>query len=130
MMKPTPEQIERWLERAKRDLQLSRKCIQEQMYDACAFFAQQAAEKYLKAAYMTVKQEEAPRVHSLPFLAAEVGATEEVMDAARRLTGEYTAIRYPDAATYRSHEDYDREVARERLRQAEAIIEWVGGLLE
>ena len=129
-MKPTKEQIQRWVERAQRDLELSQNCAQHCMYDACAFFAQQAAEKYLKAAYMADERQEAPRVHSLPFLAAELGAPEEVLEASRRLTGEYTAIRYPDAATYRGHQDYDREIAGERLQQAATIIDWARDLIE
>lgn len=129
-MKPTKEQIKRWVERAERDLELSHNCAQSQMYDACAFFAHQAAEKYLKAAYMALKQQEAPRVHSLPFLASELGAPEQVLDATRRLTGEYMAIRYPDAATYRSHEDYDQQVATDRLQQAGTIIGWARDFIE
>src|SRR3989304_4161626 len=64
---------------------------------AAAFFAQQAAEKALKAAHLHGRREPV-FTHNLRRIAEALGAPEAVIEDAAELTPEYTASRYPDAA--------------------------------
>ena len=66
-------EAERLIKQAERDLENARKTIGIGAYELAAFVAQQAVEKYLKAAWMVLKEEPPPRTHSLTELGDALG---------------------------------------------------------
>jgi HEPN domain-containing protein len=66
-------EADRLIRQAERDLVNARKNIGIEAYDLASFVAQQAVEKFLKAAWIVARQREAPRTHSLTELGDPLG---------------------------------------------------------
>ncbi len=128
-MKPTEEQIDAWCRQAESDLRNARHNAESGAHDVCVFLCQQAAEKMLKAAYMTAKQHEAPRTHSLPRLLSELGAGEELARLSRRLTVDYMTTRYPDMTESPPAEAYEASDSSDRIHRAERIVAWAASVI-
>lgn len=109
---------DRWMAQASEDLENAEVLMEAGRYSAGAFFAQQAAEKALKALYIT-EHGRLWKIHNLVTLADEVDAPEEVRTPCKELTPHYMATRYPDLA-----EGYDEDVVRTALSQAEEVVRW------
>jgi len=129
-VRPTPEQIQRWVRMAESDLDAARRNADIELYPHSAFLCQQAAQKMLKAAHLAVRQEEAQRTHTLARLLQGLGAPSELIDLSHELTRDYFATRYPDAPEPVLPEEYGRGEAEDRLRRAERIMAWARGLIE
>lgn len=125
------EEVRRlWLQ-ALEDLRTSEILLEVGRYYASVFFAQQAAEKALKAAYMHLKEEPPPRTHNLLELLEDLNVSrEDLVDAAMDLTPEYTITRYPDAAGGVPASLYNSRIAREHLEKAKLIVSFCKTLLE
>jgi HEPN domain-containing protein len=128
--KPTPEQIQRWVERAQRDWDNAQRNAAVGVYDLAAFLCQQAVEKMLKAAHLAVRQAEAERTHDIAKLLKGLDAPAELAALAGDMTDDYFATRYPDALTPRPLEAYDQELGEDRLRRAEQIMAWARERIE
>jgi len=115
--KPTREQIQGWMRQAESDLRNARHTIE-------------AAEKMLKAAHMTVHNEEAPRTQDLADLLEALHAPRELRALSSRLTADYIMTRYPDATAVIPAEAYGRTQAEDRLRRAEKLMDWARQLIE
>ena len=120
-------EVERLLRQADRDLENARKNISIEAYEVSAFLAQQAVEKYLKGVWVLLKSEPAPHTHSLTELGDGIGVLPELRRHLADLTPDYTVTRYPDAANAVPYELYDQDTAREKVRAAERVIEWLRG---
>ncbi|MFQ5809840.1 MAG: HEPN domain-containing protein, partial [Armatimonadota bacterium] len=107
-----------------------RRTLAVEAYEVTAFLCQQAAEKMLKAAYLAVRQEEAPRTHTLARLLEGLGAPSELVELSHELTRDYFATRYPDGPEAVSPEEYGRGEAEDRLGRAERVMAWARGLME
>ncbi|MGD8237969.1 MAG: HEPN domain-containing protein [Armatimonadota bacterium] len=129
-VRPTPEQIRRWVEQAEWDLGTARHNVEGERYDAAVLYCQQAAEKMLKAAYMAVHHEEAARTHSLQRLLRDLGGPPQLIGLGRALTSDYIITRYPGAGAQIPAKAYGRAQAEDRLRRAEEIIAWAQQLIE
>lgn len=127
-MQPTPEQIERWMRQAEHDFALVEVLIGAGGYDGAAFYAQQAAEKALKAAYMARLGKEAPRTHDLVSLMHDLEAPHALAVGARKLTLDYQITRYPDMGESIPAEAYTAEDGRDRRAAAKAIMHWAKGI--
>jgi HEPN domain-containing protein len=92
-------------------------------YYASVFFAQQSAEKILKALYIH-KLKELPMTHNLVELAKDLNAQEKIMEAARELNPEYLTTRYVDAANGVPADMYSRQSAKIHLEAADVILKW------
>lgn len=123
------EETFNWLSQAKEDYNTAQYNLDGGIYYASVFFAQQAAEKSLKALFIEVNREEPPKTHSMVRLARSLSAPEEIMEAAADLNPEYFSTRYPDAAVGIPAEMYTRKLAERHLRLAEKVVQWVESLL-
>lgn len=118
-------EAERLIKQAERDLENARKNVGIGAYEVAAFLAEQAVEKYLKAAWTVVKLDEAPRTHSLTELGDALGVPGGLRKHLVSLNADYVATRYPDAANGVPYEVYDRETAEAKVRAAEELLEWL-----
>lgn len=125
------EEVRRlWLQ-ALEDLRTSEVLLEAGRYYTSVFFAEQAAEKALKASYMHVKNEPPPRTSNLLELLEGLGVErEDLLDAAMDLTPEYIVTRYPDAAGGVPASLYNSGIAREHLEKAKLIVSFCKVLLE
>ena len=73
------------LTQSDEDLETARGLLGIERYYACAFFGQQASEKALKALYQEIKRRPI-FTHDLVSISRELGAPEEIVDAAREIT--------------------------------------------
>lgn len=116
-----------WWKRAVRDMEIAESNFGTGFFDAASFYAQQSAEKALKA--VLADDGAPPRVHDLRFLARKVKAPLPIVEAARRLDPVYMASRYPDAPAKDSDSDFDEKRARAMIRCSKEVLTWVSGLL-
>jgi HEPN domain-containing protein len=85
---------ERWWEYAERDLETARVPLRAQRWDAASLFAQQAAEKAIKALLVQASGELPPRVHDLVRLAELVRMPEELFPELDELSRVYVGGRH------------------------------------
>ncbi|MEZ0320748.1 MAG: HEPN domain-containing protein [Thermus sp.] len=112
------------LAQAREDLITAEALLKSGRYYAAAFFAQQTAEKALKALYLE-RLRTLSRTHDLLALAEALGAPGPVTEAARLLTPDYTVSRYPDAAGTLPARLYGKPQAEARLKAAQEVVRWV-----
>src|SRR3989338_4223532 len=86
---------EKWISSGEEDLDVAKSNLENGKLRAAGFFAQQAAEKSLKALYIK-KFKQLYKVHDLVILARKVGAPQEILEICDELEPLYTATRYPD----------------------------------
>ena len=111
-------------EQAQEDLDTADKLLNVGKYYASVFFAEQAAEKALKAMYLEEKRRVA-FTHDLVELAEELGAPENVSHAAAELSPDYVTTRYPDAANALPAKLYHAASAELHLKLSREVIGWV-----
>lgn len=109
---------------ALEDLDTARALIEAGRYYASVFFSEQAAEKALKALFIE-RMRRPLFTHDLTELAEELGAPEEIYEAAAELSPDYVTTRYPNAANAIPAKIYTRKSAEEHLKYGERIIGWV-----
>ena len=117
---------ERWLRQAERDLESAESNYQTQVWYVCAFLAQQAAEKALKAVLAERTGGPPPRLHSIQKLGDLTGLTQQLPPEALRLDDYYISARYPDAVTglpYESLGERDALTALNAARKTVAIAQ-------
>ncbi|MDO8661498.1 MAG: HEPN domain-containing protein [Candidatus Woesearchaeota archaeon] len=85
-----------WINTAKRDLRVAKYTLKGGLYEAAAFFAQQTAEKALKAVLLS-KGSELVKTHDVVRLAQWCGAPQEIVLASALLNPAYVSTRYPDS---------------------------------
>ena len=118
------EEAEAWMRRAKRDAMISRYNFQGKMYDAAAFYAQQATEKALKALSIETNGT-FRRSHDLVELASEVEAPSEVLRMCAVVSPAYTGTRYPDMPELGTKED-----VRNVVKASREVVKWVSSRLK
>lgn len=121
-------EVENWWKQAKKDLVAARNSLKMKDYEWACFQAQQAAEKGLKALFL-VRKRVYPISHDLVKIGRELGADEDILRSLRVLSPEYTVARYPNAANAAPYEIYDEEKAKDRIKHAEIVLEWIEKLL-
>ncbi len=114
-----------WLRQSRTDLRTSERLLVDDIYYASVFFAQQAAEKALKAMWIAVNGELPPKTHNLVALARELGAAAELAEAAAELTPEYILTRYPSPEVALPEDLYSKRSAEAHLEAARSILLWV-----
>ena len=121
---------ERWLRAAQNDLETARVLLENTQNNACAFYAQQAAEKALKALLLSMNQtvwghSNRDLLEVVEALGA-TGVTDTIRRAARELDRHYIPSRYPDAYPSGVPADYyDSETGQEALEWAREVVEYV-----
>lgn len=110
-------------EQAQEDLDTAEKLLHVGKYYASVFFSEQAAEKALKVMYLE-KKRRMTFTHDLVELAEELGAPEDVSQAAAELSPDYVMTRYPDAANAMPAKLYGVSSAEMHLKLSRAVMQW------
>ena len=116
------EMAQKWFRQAKHDLLMAEKNIAIEGYDVASFLAQQSVEKLLKSIF-ALEGKEIPRIHFIDDLSRQLGLPEEILDDVLDLTADHTLSRYPDVANHVPYEEYDEEIAQEKIDKAKRIFE-------
>lgn len=124
----------RWLDQAQADLKTAGDCLEDGNYYACAFFAQQAAEKALKGLLYS-KGFRAIITHSVVELLEESSRLEKsfegLIDRGKELDRHYIGSRYPNVYPKGpAYKYYTGEMARRCLDYAESILREVKRFLK
>jgi HEPN domain-containing protein len=129
-MKRAREQAERWYRQARYDFEQARRMLEEGVFSYAAFFAEQAAQKALKA-YLLARGERAVPLHSVAALARRAAESDQrfapLVEAGRRLDRHYLTSRYPDALPEPAipAESYTREDAEDAVAASAAVLRLV-----
>lgn len=118
------EETKDWLEKAKEDMDTSGYNLNGKKLNAAVFFAQQAAEKSLKAVQIE-KLNRFDKVHDLLTLAKSVEAPEDVIESCAGLNPYYTITRYPD-----SEGQIDEKEARSLVKNGRKVVSWAKQMLK
>ncbi|OYT30633.1 MAG: DNA-binding protein [Thermoprotei archaeon] len=118
-----------WIEAAREDIIDAEHMFTRKRYFRCAFFAQQAVEKTLKALFFIVRREEPPHIHTITelyYLLKEKGFAlpEDLEEQLFILNKYYTVTRYPDAANGPPKDSVDRIEAKRAIELAKRVIEY------
>lgn len=115
------------MQASDRDRQMAEKLLKENLYEGCAFHAQQSAEKALKAILVGFGRE--ARTHScvsiLKLLKMETLDTAGIELAAKKLDSHYIQSRYPNGAGGPPEDLYSVEIAKEALECLNEILNFV-----
>jgi len=114
----------KWLKQALHDIEMAEKNIAIGGYDVSAFLAHQSVEKLLKAVF-AINGQKIPKSHYIDELARELELEKDIIDAATELTVDYTFSRYPDVAKGVPYEEYDEETAKEKVKTAKRVFEYL-----
>jgi len=124
------EQVQIWVKQGEDELEKARILYEHDKYDGATVFAQQAAEKFLKALYIVRHRSTPPRTHDLERLAKDLGAPPDIVALGKPLTEDYIRSRYGNATGIAPFRFFDADIAQERIEQAERIRDWVKQQLE
>src|SRR3989338_2615742 len=89
------EEVRRWWDKAKDDLEKAIILFKNEKYDGAVFFCQQSAEKGLKALALKEKGK-IKKIHDLVELGRDVKLPENLIAYCKELTLSYIYSRYPD----------------------------------
>jgi len=117
--------VQDWWRQAEADLDTAIFNLNGKKYYASVIFAQQAAEKALKALFFVNKAATPPKIHDLVELCNLVNAPDEIKKEAADLSQTYLMSRYPGAASEIPVKFYTKEKAARFLHEAEVIVAWV-----
>lgn len=111
----------KWLKQALHDLEIAKKNVAIGGYDTAAFLAHQAVEKLLKS-FFAQKGQKIPRIHYIDVLARRLGVFDLVADEITDINADYMFARYPDVGENVPYEEYDEEIAAEKVAKAERVF--------
>lgn len=109
---------------AKSDMATATTLRDAGIYYAAVFFAQQAAEKSLRAGCI-VRLQKNPRGHNIIQSANSLHAPLDIMNAAAELNSDFLTARSVESAEGVPAQLYDRESAERHLAAANVILDWV-----
>ncbi|WP_291998617.1 HEPN domain-containing protein [Caldivirga sp.] len=122
------EEVYKWLQQAFDDLATAKDMVATGHYYAAAFWAQQSADKALKALALSLGK--VLRTHDLSEILNTIHEEsglpiDDVKQDANKLTIHYVVSRYPNAANAIPSRIYSRDDAEDLVRRAEKVIQWV-----
>jgi HEPN domain-containing protein len=113
---------------AKSDMATATTLHDAGIYYAAVFFAQQAAEKSLRAACV-LRLHKNPRGHNIIQSANSLQAPLEIMNAAAELNADFLTSRSVESAEGVPAHMYNRESSQAHLDAAKAIQDWIKDLI-
>jgi HEPN domain-containing protein len=113
------KEVKKWMEKAEHDLNTARINLQQKIYDASAFFCQQAVEKALKALYIK-KFRRLFKTHDLYLLGKRLDLPKELLEVCDEISSLYVETRYPD-----SYAEFNKEKVSKTIQKAKEVIKWV-----
>lgn len=122
--------IQEWLEISDYDLQTAEVMLKGERYLYVAFMCQQAAEKTLKAIYVSKKRALPPRTHNLLYLTdiLEIKLEKQHIELLSRLNLFYLESRYPGERIALA-KSVDKNQAQEILNQSKEAIKCLKQML-
>lgn len=117
-------EIENWRKKALDDLETAKVNLENERYDAAAFYSQQSVEKALKALYIK-KFKSLRKTHDLVLLARELKSPSEIVDLCKELSPAYTYTRYPDVTKIKDI----KKVSKKLIEHAEEVLKWIKKIL-
>jgi HEPN domain-containing protein len=114
-----------WWKQGLADIQTAKVNLKAEKFYAAAFFAQQAAEKALKAVFLESLKRTPPALHNLYELGKSVRAPANILETCRDISPAYTLARYPSASTGSPSEFYTEKNAKEAVDKSSKVIAWV-----
>ncbi len=111
--------VERWWNKAKKDLGTAEYLFNGKRYEDASFFCQQSAEKALKAVLLK-KKGKIIKIHDLVILAKHVQLDPALTKDCARLTFVYVDTRYPDTGTGR----YTTTEVQADIESCRRILQW------
>jgi HEPN domain-containing protein len=122
-------EVEPWWRQAEADLQTGELTLQGGQFYAASWFAQQAAEKALKALYFERHGRLAARTHDLRFLGTQLRAPRAVQNDLLILNPTFGLARYPDSLGTAPVDAIGLADATLHLDAARRVLQWVSGHL-
>ena len=114
------EEVKKWWEQAKDDLEKARILFDSKKYDGTVFYCQQTVEKAIKALLLKEKCK-IIKIHDLVKLSREINLPENLIEYCKEITQSYIYSRYPDIERPRNLET----IAFNFLKYTEEILEWI-----
>lgn len=115
-----------WIRQAQADLESARLLAEGGKPYATSWFAQQSAEKALKALFLEQRRTEPPRTHDLVYLGVEVHAPLVLRETLSALNRAFGTARYPEPTGGQAPVDQVTSAeAAAHLDIAERVLEWV-----
>lgn len=114
-----------WWRQAQAELRTAEVAMQGGQFYAVSWFAQQAAEKALKALYLERRGQLAPRTHDLRFLGVQLGAPSAVQVDLDTLAPSFDVARYPDALGIAPVDAVSVADATDHLAAARRVLAWI-----
>lgn len=121
MARLTKDVAAKWFKQARHDLVIAKKNVAIGGYDTAAFLAHQAVEKLLKSLY-ALRGQKIPRIHYVDVLARRLGVYRLVAPEITDINADYMFARYPDVGENVPYEEYDEEIAAEKVAKAERVF--------
>lgn len=119
------EEARLWFRQAGEDLKTARVLLQGGRHYAASYFAQQVAEKALKALLFIRKGQPPRRTHDLRELGEEAELPTEWLTSLTELSAVYLISRYPDITpSTLPAETVDYEESRGHVELAEKVLQW------
>lgn len=118
-------ETEPWWKQAQADLDTAELTLRGQQFYAVSWFAQQAAEKALKAMHLERHGRLAPRTHDLRFLGNLLAVPDAVDTDLDSLTPAFDLARYPDALGVAPVDAVVEGEAISHLDAARRVLQWV-----
>ena len=123
-------ETEPWWRQAQADLETARRNLPLAYPYAVSWFAQQAAEKGLKALYLERLGRLAPYTHDLERLGVDLNVPAPLATDLALLNPTFEMVRYPDVTSGLAPVDVITVAeARGHLAAAERVITWIGAAL-
>ena len=101
----------KWFKQALHDLEIAKKNVAIGGYDTAAFLAHQA-----------LKGQKIPRIHYIDVLARRLGVFRLVKDEIIDINADYMFARYPDVGENVPYEEYNEEIAADKVAKAERVF--------
>jgi len=123
-MKSKIDLVRAWLKKAENDLLATENSIEAKLYDLASFYAQQCAEKYLKAflTYHEIEFEKTHAIEDLLLLASQIDDSfAEMIEEGKKLTPYAVEIKYPLLIQEPSEEE-TKELLRIAIKIKELVL--------
>jgi HEPN domain-containing protein len=114
-----------WWRQADADLASGEIMLTNSRWYAASWFAQQAAEKALKALWIEQTHQEAVRTHDVRLLGRSVNAPNHVEQDLTTLFPIFSLTRYPDALGSAPIDTITEVEARQHIDSARRVLQWV-----
>ena len=116
-------EYKKWLEQAKEDLEKAEILFKNSKFDGASFYAQQTAEKSLKAVVLKTKNK-LMKIHDLVVLGMQCDISKDLLEKCKLLSQVYSASRYGILDNEIPAKMFFAEKSKEHIQTAEEVLEW------